>query len=164
MSEPVFQFSVTLTKEDYKRFNRTVLWRMKRIRVMVILLLVMLVFYVAFLLFCYRRVSLIDFLPLVVMLCALLYYTVGMDAQAAKFFKINKMGGESQLLFYEDSVQFVSKSVNGTWRYEDLNSIIVTKTDIYLMNTPVFGLCIKKTACPDGFPAFIHNLRTRYHK
>lgn len=36
MKEPVFQFYVTLTKEDYIRYNRTIVWRYKRSKWMLI--------------------------------------------------------------------------------------------------------------------------------
>lgn len=70
MKEPVFQFYVTLTKEDYIRYNRTIVWRNKRTKWTFIITFVLLVLSCISLLFCYWNssyVTIYDCLPLLLL-------------------------------------------------------------------------------------------------
>ena len=169
MKEPIFTFYVTLTKEDYIRYNRTITWRHKRTRWIIAIIIVMLVISCINLIIAYYNFSSVagyNYIPLLFLFSVLLYYIKGIDRYAARFFKINKMGGQTKLLFYDDCLEYFGPTVagNGTWLYKDLDSIIVTKTDVYIMYSPVYGMCIKKSECPDGFLEFVNKIRVKEDK
>ena len=169
MKEPVFQFYVTLTKEDYIRYNRTIVWRYKRSKWMLIISIVLLVLTCIILLLGkldLSSLSVYDYLPLLLLFLLGWYLITGIDRHAARFFKINKMGGETKLLFFDDCLEYFGPTGagNGTWQYKDLESIIVTKTDVYFMYSPVYGLCVKKSECPEGFLDFVSKIRVKENK
>ena len=169
MKEPVFQFYVTLTKEDYIRYNRTIVWRYKRSKWMLIISIVLLVLTCIILLLGnldLSSLSVYDYLPLLLFFLLGWYLITGIDRHAAKFFKINKMGGETKLLFFDDCLEYFGPTGagNGTWQFKDLDSIIVTKTDVYFMYSPVYGLCVKKSECPEGFLEFVGKIRVKENK
>ena len=151
MKEPVFQFYVTLTKEDYIRYNRTIVWRYKRSKWMLIISIVLLVLTCITLLLGnldLSSLSVYDYLPLLLLLLLGWYFITGIDRHAARFFKINKMGGETKLLFFDDCLEYFGPTGagNGTWQYKDLDSIIVTKRMSILCIPPCMVYVLRKVS------------------
>lgn len=157
MNEPKFQIHISLTECDYVRYNHAIVWSLKSTKWIVAISIVFGVLTLAPALFYYQSMSTISYVifPLVCVFAVLWYYIIGIDRTAARTYKMNKMGVDTEILFYNDYLEFITANSRTIWHYDELQKIIITKTDIYVMHSFTTGLCIRKDICPEGFLEFI---------
>ena len=160
-TEPRFTVCTELTESDYVRFYRFDTWHKKNTKWAVIcFVMATAVFYLRDILF--NRFPSIGIGFTVGTLYLIWMYTKGADKRAVKFYKENKLGGKSEVHFYDDTLEIVGDTTRSEWQYKELVEIIATKGDLYIKYSPVFTLCIKKADCPEGFLEFMNSLKQQY--
>lgn len=160
-TELKFTVCTELTESDYVRFYRFDTWHKKNTKWAVIcFVMATAVFYLRDILF--NRFPSIGIGFTVGTLYLIWMYTKGADKRAVKFYKENKLGGKSEVHFYDDTLEIVGDTTRSEWQYKELVEIIVTKGDLYIKYSPVFTLCIKKVDCPEGFLEFMNSLKQQY--
>lgn len=160
-TELKFTVCTELTESDYVRFYRFDTWHKKNTKWAVIcFVMATAVFYLRDILF--NRFPSIGIGFTVGTLYLIWMYTKGADKRAVKFYYENKLGGKSEVHFYDDTLEIVGDTTRSEWQYKELVEIIATKDDLYIKYSPVFTLCIKKVDCPEGFLEFINSLKQQY--
>lgn len=160
-TEPRFTVCTELTESDYVRFYRFDTWHKKNTKWAVIcFVMATAVFYLRDILF--NRFPSIGIGFTVGTLYLIWMYTKGADKRAVKFYKENKLGGKSEVHFYDDTLEIVGDTTRSEWQYKELVEIIATKGDLYIKYSPVFTLCIKKADCPEDFLEFMNSLKQQY--
>lgn len=160
-TELKFTVCTELTESDYVRFYRFDTWHKKNTKWAVIcFVMATAVFYLRDILF--NRFPSIGIGFTVGTLYLIWMYTKGADKRALKFYHENKLGGKSEVHFYDDTLEIVGDTTRSEWQYKELVEIIATKGDLYIKYSPVFTLCIKKADCPEGFLEFMNSLKQQY--
>lgn len=159
--EPRFTVCTELTEADFVRFIRFKIWQKKSNKWTIALSVVVTA------LFYLKDIIAGQFPALGIgftfgLLYLIWMYTKGADKRAAKYYHENKLGGKSEIRFFDDTLEIVGDTTRSVWQYKELMGIIATESDVYIKYSPVLALCIKKTDCPEGFLEFMGTLKQQY--
>ena len=159
----LFSLQTELTQADFVRFNHYTVWRQKKTKWLLGILIFSVVVYFIPVIFGFGVPSLGISICLVVMLAYYVWlFTKGLERRAVNFYHKNKLGGMSVLNFFDDSMEIIGDTSRNTWTYSELHKIAITKTDIYIYYSPAIAVCIKKTDIPEGFEDFFDGMKTKF--
>ncbi|MBQ2541442.1 MAG: hypothetical protein II551_07320 [Paludibacteraceae bacterium] len=164
--KPKFHFKITLTEEDFVRYNRKLTWRNKITYFNMLLTGVIAVTVTLSVMHYYR---LFDTIPsywqyiigIALFVFASWQFRRVVDQQAITAFRVNSLGMEWDMQFGSTEFEVDCTAGKSIHRYSDLNEIILTDKDVYLMYKQNAGYCLRKDLCPAGFVEFIEEQKRK---
>ena len=158
--EPNYSVNTKLTEEEFVRFNRLIMHRNKKLMAIII--------GCGLIVLAYAIENLIKGQNMAMslgLLCGSLVfiwvYTFGADRKARKYYKQNveKESTEQRIDFYDDHFEQTTANANTNIPYSLLSAIYITKTNVYMMRSPVVGYVLPLNDCPEGFVEFIKKIK-----
>ena len=152
--ECLYRTTTKFTLEEYKKFNRAVFLRKKKILLIILAELLILVGGILS-----QEKYLIIF--------AILYPFIlvwMMNCSVKRVFNSNKVTQNTDVTFefYEDHFEQKHESGNAKIQYSQLDEIIETKTNFYLMIAKNQGYMLLKANMPEGLEEFLLKLKSAH--
>lgn len=150
--EANFQTETVYTFDEYKKYNHTLLWRVKRVPIIILAMELVLLAVSYFT----RDITYI----LGALLVPLIFKIVG-SIQAKKTFQNNSDLHHMTLvyLFCDDYMEQRSRLGTGRIYYKEIRQVFETRTNFYLMIGRMDGLIIVKDNCSQALVRFLENLQ-----
>lgn len=149
------------SRKEFIRFNRAIVLRSSLARVGLVVVNIALLVQ-AYL--CIARFSTENLIWLIAGLLIDYYFLRGINRAAAKAFEKNKFvrDPDIDLAFFDDHYNITTATGNSSVPYDKLHKIIETKTNFYLMYSPAQGVIIPKADTPEGFDAFMRQVKQNH--
>ena len=161
--EPLFSFKSCYTETEYVRFNQFILRQNPNYWISFVVMTVGGVW----LLMVAKQWGVPMMLGLLMLAVALIIVyglTLGAKKKARDYYAKDKHlnGLEFELKFYDD--HFMQEHSNGSdsVEYSKIYKIHITKTNIYIMQSPLLGYIVPLADCPSGFADFVTKLKRDY--
>jgi hypothetical protein len=155
--EPLFTTETAYTFEEFKKFNYKVMQKSVILIYSMLAAIVILVIGKSF----FIDWSYIDTALIVAVIFIAAYFPFSLNKKLKDTYNSNKVMTKTvaRFDFFEDGFSEITENATGNFKYADLNKIIETQTNFYLMLAKNAGAIIVKENCSEELIEFIRNLK-----
>lgn len=167
--EPLFTTQFAYTLDEYTKFNNAVMFSKNNSKRIIPAFLIIFVFFAALTYFMtYKIMQSIPFsvfMTLVFVIILSVIIPITLKKGAKKAYNSNKFIDKeiSTYNFFENEFTETTSHNHSKCAYSELNQIIETKTNFYLMLSDVQGFLITKNNCSPELIEFLQGVKAKYN-